>query len=117
MVTGNDFTNSTTPIVWAGLPSASANLVISGNKGLDDIQGSSITPAASITLGFPPVVRTSAGATTITTMLNSWANRQVIIEPTGTTNFGTGGNICNAMATALPIIATWTAGASCWLLK
>jgi hypothetical protein len=50
-------------------------------------------------------------------MLNSWANRQVLIEPNGKANFAIGGNICNAISTDAPILATWTAGANCWLMK
>jgi hypothetical protein len=117
-IIGNDFTGvSGNLIFWQGLPAPSQHLIIKDNLGLDDNVSGPITPTSSITLPFYDHIFLASGATPIQTMLNSWNERQVFIEPNGVANFTTGGNICNAMSTNLMVIATWSPDAVCWLLK
>jgi hypothetical protein len=117
---------ATTPITWT--PGPNTRGVVKDN--VSDLTNGfpAITAAAAITAPFNEAFIIN-GTTTVTTMANMWSNREVWISPgsvftiatTGTTGSGpgAGGKFCNGMTTtvSVPIIAKWTIGSQCWLLK
>jgi hypothetical protein len=115
-IVGNNLALTTTPLSLTGNPTAA---VISGNQGLDNINGPTITAAATISLG-PQSLQPITGTTAISTINGFWSNRFVILAPISAgVNFTTGGNVCNALSPTanVAVFATYTAGLNCWTLK
>lgn len=116
IITGNDFTGVTTPIGWAG---GAYQAIITNNHGLDDINGPTQIAAPTITLPINTLIPIS-GTRTIMTMKGFWLTRTATLVPiSAEVNFGTGGNICNALSAAknVMVMATYIAGPNCWSLK
>jgi len=111
MITDNNFTGVTTPLLWTG---AGEGAVVNNNLGLHGI--ASITAAATITLPNNDIVAIT-GATPVQTMNGFWGVRNVSLINVSGLNFTAGGNICAGFPTGIVtntlLTATW---AGCWYI-
>jgi hypothetical protein len=77
---GNQFmADLTNPIVFGSIPT---NLIISGNRGIDDQEGT-VADAATITLPLNPLFTFTGTGTAVTTVAGIWPGRTFTMIPTG----------------------------------
>jgi hypothetical protein len=94
-------------------------VIIKNNLGVDDTTAN-IADAATIALTALPNHTITGTGTTITTVNNFWAGREVkLLMQDGSVTLATGGNLCNGGAFAQNTVAILTRmpGSICWSVK
>jgi hypothetical protein len=121
IVTGNQLSQFPTianRIVWA-VPGI-ANAIIENNYGVDNEDPAPVASAPSITISVNRKVYITGG-NPIHTMLPAWngAQKHIVAMSPGGFTMNIGGNFCNSIAATQfsPVLATFSSGLNCWLLR
>lgn len=119
LVTGNNFTNTRTPIAWAPTGNADAlSFIASDNLGIDNTFSRAIPAAAEITVPVNPIAMIS-GSGTISSIQPVYQARQITMIVQGIVDFVVGGNICNALtaSSSQTVEGVYNSSVGCWLLR